>query len=56
MKLTFYLMESKKNYHDLQNPMFSVFTPYRFIVLEGKSKIEKQIKRKCKKIRLKPIK
>jgi len=36
--------------------MFSVFTPYRFIVLEGESGIEKQIKTKCKKIILKPIK
>ena len=56
MKFTFYLRESKKKFHCLQNPMFSVFTSYRFIVLEGESEIEKQIKTKCKNIRLKPIK
>ena len=36
--------------------MFSVFTPYRFIVLEGKSEIEKWLEIKSKKLNLKPIK
>jgi len=36
--------------------MFSVFTPYRFIVLEGKSEIEKWLEKSNFKNAIKPYK
>jgi len=47
-------MESKKKFHYLQNPMFSVFTSYRFIVLEGESGIEKWLEKSNFKNAIKP--